>query len=269
MAKGEITLNREPVLPSAILKVDDVMHTVRNDVQEPDVNAGYEIIYEADGLLVVNKPAPLPVHPAGRFYKNSLTYILQEQFPEKNFHTIHRLDLLTTGVLVLATDPKMAGVVHRQMDRHQVSKVYGVLAVGDFGDKEFVIDAPIGRLQGNRRGVGETITEAKPATTRFTPIAKNGDVTLLKAEPITGRTNQIRVHVQAAGGHVLGDPLYGAARELRAQHLPEENGEQIKTKFIGLHCRAMSFSLAHNESPREFVASWPEHFLKYFGNELF
>ncbi len=254
IAREAITVNRDKASPDDIIKVGDIIHSFRNDVQEPDVRDDYEVLYEENGVLVVNKPAPLPVHAAGRYYKNSLLYILQEKFPDKKFHTIHRLDLWTTGVLFLATDPKAAAIIHREMDKGQVEKMYGVLATGNFMQKEFIVDEPIGRLSGNRRGVGGHLDEAKPAVTRFTVIAQKDDVTLLKAEPITGRTNQIRVHIQAAGGHIVGDPLYGAG--------------EAATDFMGLHCRSMRLKIAQGSEPTTFVAPWPDGFKKYFSVEL-
>ena len=248
---GDTSVNRQGTGPDYILKEKDLLHTVRHDVQEPDVNDRYKILYDKNGILVIDKPAPLPVHPAGRFFKNSLTQILREKFPEKTIHTIHRLDLWTTGVLLLATEEESAKFLHRQMEDGKIEKTYGVLARGDFGDKPFVIDRAIGRKNGAHRGFGDNITESKPCVTEFIPLAKKESVTFLKVKPLTGRTNQIRVHIQVAGGEVLNDPLY-------SQSPPKE--EDIE--FIGLHCREMRIKGRSGEALC-FEAPWPKSFLPF------
>lgn len=253
ITRGNVTLNHLATEAEQIIKTGDIIHTIRRDVKEPDVNDGYEILYEKEGLFIINKPAPLPVHASGRYYKNSLLTILREQYPQTAFHTIHRLDLWTTGVLILATEPKIARHLHLQIENQLLKKTYAVLAKGDFGDKAFTIDVPVGRKNGAHRGFGEGITEAKPSITEFVPLGQKDGVTLLKATPVTGRTNQIRVHIQAAGGHVLNDLLYS----------PEPPDEQ-KIDFMGLHCRAMRFMLPSNESVT-VTAPWPDGFLRWGG----
>lgn len=252
---GQITVNYGKVDPDYRLKDKDIIRTIRTDVQEPDVDAGYEILCNDRGVFVVNKPAPLPVHPAGRYFKNSLLHILREDFPDRIFHTIHRLDTWTTGVLVLATESERAKFLHHQVEEKSMTKVYGVMAVGDFGEDEFVINEPIGRIVGVQRGFGSEVREPKEAVTQFIQVAKKNGVTLLKAEPMTGRTNQIRLHVKAAGGHILNDPLY-------APHPTED------VPFMGLHCRSMSFRIEKDGQPGTFEAPWPEHFLERFGEEV-
>lgn len=251
MADGKITVNYGQVAANYVLKENDVIRTQRNDVQEPDVNAGYEILHDDRGVFVVNKPAPLPVHPAGRYFKNSLLHILREDFPDRAFHTIHRLDTWTTGVLVLATETERAKFLHRQVEDKSMSKVYGVMAVGDFGNKEFVVDVPTGRISGVQRGFGSDVREPKESVTRFTPLAKKDGLTLLRAEPVTGRTNQIRLHIKAAGGHILNDPLYAPN--------PTED-----VPFMGLHCRSMSFYVEPGDQRTTFTAPWPGHYFTYF-----
>lgn len=251
--RGLITVNQQGVGPEHKLKSDDVICTVRHDVIEPDVCADYEILSDRDGLFVVNKPSPLPVHPSGRYYKNTLITLLKEKYPDRNFHTLHRLDTWTTGVLLLATEANAARNVHRQVEAQTMKKAYAVLALGEFGDKPFTVDEPVGRIDGAHRGYGPGITEAKSARTLFIPVAKAGDKTLLKAVPATGRTNQIRVHVRVAGGHVFNDPLYAP------HHDPN-------LKFVGLHCVQMGFTGADGRDEL-FTAFWPQGFSCYFSRE--
>lgn len=264
IARGETTVNHEILPGDYVLKKDDMVRTWRRDVVEPPVNGEIEILHDDGGLFILNKKAPVPVHPSGRFFKNALTSILRERHPGTIFHTIHRLDLWTTGVLVLATDAKTAKCLHEQIKKRRVEKVYAVLAVGDFGTEPFTVDLAIGRKDGVTRGFGDGITEAKESVTKFTPLLAHraptgacceGTVTFLKAEPVTGRTNQIRVHIRAAGGHILHDPMYSPHPD------PQE-----KIAFLGLHCRRMAFILPSGE-PFSATAPWPPGFLNHFNAE--
>jgi len=250
--KGQVTVNGQGVDPSDFLSEGDIVHTVRHDIIEPDVRIDYTVLCDEKGLFIINKPAPIPVHPSGRYFKNSLLTVLREDYPDKKFHTIHRLDTWTTGVLLLATNPEVARVLHLHVEKSEMKKSYAVMARGDFGSEDFIIDEAVGRVDGAHRGFGENITDAKDSITEFRPIASRDGVTLLRAIPITGRTNQIRVHIQAAGGEVLNDPLYSSEQK--------EN-----QKYIGLHCVQMGFLI--DEEEMFFIAPFPEHFTKYFKNE--
>lgn len=254
---GDVTINHQGVDAETILNLDDEIRTKRHDVQEPDVNAELNILYDQDGLLVLNKSAPIPVHPSGRYFKNSLTTVLRETFPEKKFHTIHRLDKWTTGVLLLATEVEMAKHLHHLVETKQIQKQYGVIAIGTFPKEPFQIEAPIGRKAGAHRGTGNNITEAKACLTEFETVfakeIRGQPHTFLKANPVTGRTNQIRVHVQTAGGYVLNDPLYS----------PYEKSEEEMIPFLGLHCREMRFALPTGENV-SFQAPWPDEFFNLF-----
>jgi RluA family pseudouridine synthase len=276
---GKISVNRQGVEAGQTLQIDDEIITVRDDVQEPDVNEGFETLYNENGVLVLAKSAPLPIHPSGRFFKNSLLNILKEREPDQVFHTIHRLDLWTTGVLILGTEREAARFLHWQVEKNLMKKTYAVLARGEFGEKPFVIDEQVGREDGAHRGFGESVTEGKPAVTQFTPLAKREGITLLKAMPVTGRTNQIRVHVQAAGGSVWNDPLYS-----------ENPVSEELIPGMGLHCREMTFGVKKPEAvlPEKFFSSsanenllndlgeaqccqapWPAHYKLVFSeNEL-
>lgn len=256
IASGAAWVNDIVADSEQILQSGDVLKTERRGVVEPPVNDAIEILCDENGLLVLNKPAPLPVHPSGRYFKNTLVEILAERNPDKKFHPIYRLDAWTTGVIILATEDEAARILHRQVLKRRMRKFYAVLAKSINHEGSFVVDAPIGRVMGGIRGVGENTIKPKPAQTIFTVLAKNADVCLLRAELLTGRTNQIRVHLAHMGGHVLNDPLYG----------PEGKKNQDDLPYLGLHCREMHFEFPFG-NPRVARAPWPEHFKKYFSSE--
>ncbi|HLD44288.1 MAG TPA: hypothetical protein VJC18_02535, partial [bacterium] len=116
------------------------------------------------------------------------------------------------------------------------------------------------------------------AVTRFVPVCKKNNLTFLRVFPLTGRTNQIRVHVNVAGGHILGDPLYGGQVSTSDQLRSDQNNttqtctmSRLDPMFdpMFLHCRAMTFKPAIGADPVTFTADWPEHYLELFsGDEL-
>ena len=251
-----VSLNHQPALTSSVLQLGDEIRTKRLDVTEPDVNAHIEVLFDEQGLFVLNKAAPIPVHPSGRYFKNSLTSVLRELHPSQSFHTIHRLDKWTTGVLILATDSKVARHMHLQVEKQRIDKTYGVLAVGDFPRDTFLVDESIGRIDGVYRGTGDLALNSKSSQTEFTVMQSHPTIPqlhLLKAKPLTGRTNQIRVHVQTAGGYVLNDPLYS----------PSKQADDALIPFLGLHCREMKFLLPDGK-PLAIQAPWPAEFLELF-----
>lgn len=254
--KNDITVNHQGIDENYILKKDDVIRTIRRDIIEPKVNEAYEILFQQNGILILNKPAPLPVHPSGRFFKNTLTSILKEDLQLETIHTIHRLDLWTTGVLILATEKEAAKSLHLQVENQNMGKSYGVLAKGNFPDKPFEVNVPIGRVRGVRREAGNHIPKAKESKTVFFPICRKDDLTLLKAIPVTGRTNQIRAHIHYSKGFILNDPLYSPTP------IDEENID-----FMGLHCREMTFMIDEN-TRKSVLAPWPDGFHQIFGSNL-
>jgi 23S rRNA pseudouridine1911/1915/1917 synthase len=251
ITKGDIKINKEICEPGQVLQKDDVLHTLGRGIQEPPVNAELDVLLERDYVFVLNKKAPIPVHPSGRYYRNTLIHVLEEQYPGTKFHPIHRLDSWTTGVLVWATEPERAKFLHRQVEKKTIGKIYGVLAVGDLPKEKFLVDEAVGRLPGGVRGFGPELIDPKASRTEFTPYLTRNGVTILKANLLTGRTNQIRIHLQSIGAHVLNDPKFS----------PTPTEDNIP--FLGLHCRSMSFNILPNE-PITVTAPWPAGFLEHF-----
>jgi RluA family pseudouridine synthase len=178
-------------------------------VIEPDVNMHVGVLHEDEALIVLNKPAPLPMHAGGRFYNNTLQYVLDSVYYPQKPRPSHRLDANTTGVLVVARTRHFAGQVQPQFARGAVEKVYLARVQGQPTADEFTCDAPISDIAG---ALGSRIvdpTSGLPARTDFRVLERFADdTTLLEARPLTGRTNQIRVHLWHLGFPVCGDPTY-------------------------------------------------------------
>lgn len=183
--------------------------------REPDVNVDIRIVYEDEAVIVLNKPAPLPVHPSGQFNRNTLTHILSLIYQPQRPRPVHRLDANTAGVVVFARTRHMAGLLQPQFARGEVEKVYLARIQGHPPQDRFRCTAPISNEVGE---VGSRVIDEQdglPAVTEFTVIKRLSDGTaLIEARPLTGRTNQIRVHLWTLGWPICGDQLYMSAQQL-------------------------------------------------------
>jgi RluA family pseudouridine synthase len=182
---------------------------------EPSVNAAIQFIHEDEAILVIHKPAPLPVHPCGRYNRNTLDYILGLVYPNRKIRAAHRIDANTTGILVLTKARRFAAVLQPQFARGEVQKSYIVRVQGNPEKDSFVIDLPI-CVEPKEAGTREADLEnGLPSRTEFEVLERKSDgTTLLIAKPLTGRTNQIRVHLWEAGIPIMGDTVYLPGRKL-------------------------------------------------------
>ena len=199
----------QPALASQTVRAGERYRHRLSSVIEPDVNMHVEILHEDEALIVLNKPAPLPVHAGGRFHLNTLQHVLDSvYYPQKPRHS-HRLDANTTGVLVVTRTRHFAGLVQPQFASGEVEKIYLARVQGHPASDEFICDAPISENPGELGSRIVDPTSGLEARTEFRVLERFADGTsLLEARPLTGRTNQIRVHLWHLGFPVCGDPAY-------------------------------------------------------------
>lgn len=159
-------------------------------------------------MIVLNKPAPLPMHPGGRYTRNTLQQILNTIYRPQKPKPAHRLDANTTGLVIAARSRHFAGRLQSQFAEGRVRKTYLVRVHGHPVADELHCDAPIGR-QARASGTRECDALGAPAATQFKVLQRLADdTTLLEARPLTGRTNQIRLHCVFLGFPVVGDAAY-------------------------------------------------------------
>lgn len=188
---------------------------------EPEVNAQVRVLDEDEAVIVLDKPAPLPMHPCGRYNRNTLEFLLRCAWAPEVPRIIHRLDANTTGLVVCARTRHVAKLMQRAFSEGKVEKVYLARVTGMPEQDEWVIDAPIAR-EASRVGAREIDPQGgQAARTRVRVVERMADGTsLLVAEPLTGRTNQIRLHLAHAGYPIVGDSTYrveGAGAEVPTQ----------------------------------------------------
>ncbi|QDV31783.1 Ribosomal large subunit pseudouridine synthase A [Planctopirus ephydatiae] len=241
----------------APMRLDETVHPGQRIIHrlpgtiEPAVNADIRWLYEDESIVVINKPAPLPVHASGRFHRNTLQYLLAQIYDPQSPRAAHRLDAMTTGVLVLSRTRHMAGRLQPQFSRREVEKVYLARVQGEPAEESFECHAPMTDVAGvmGSREIDES--GGVEASTLFRLVQRLGDGTsLLEVRPITGRTNQIRVHLWHLGLPILGDPLYMPGGELATE---PKDSEQV----MCLHAWRIRFQHPVDRTTMEFTAPPP------------
>jgi RluA family pseudouridine synthase len=203
---------------------------------EPAVNAAIQLLHEDAAIVVVHKPAPLPLHPCGRFNRNTLQWILNQVYYPQKLRPVHRLDANTTGVVVFARTRHFAGELQTQFAAGAVEKHYLARIQGRPSEALFDCDAAIG-AQAKELGGRAVDEQGIAARTEFRTLFEFSDGTsLVAARPITGRTNQIRVHLQHLGLPVCGEQAY-----LPNHRLGETQTHQVDDAPLCLHALRISF----------------------------
>jgi RluA family pseudouridine synthase len=175
------------------------------------------VLHADDDLVVVDKPPHLVVHAAGAFPQHTFLTALAAIHPPRDgaqrLEPVHRLDRETSGVLVLARHAAAARALQRQFEARVVDKVYVAVVAGRLGADTLRIDAPIGRAGGGvtarRAVVAAGAPDARTAITDVAVIARHDAHTVVQLVPRTGRTHQLRVHLEHVGHPIVGDKLYG------------------------------------------------------------
>lgn len=215
---GGVQVDRKRVRVAGRLVASGIEVRVAFDPDQPPLpRIVIPVVFEDPWLLVVNKPAGLPTQGTWASDRHDLLAVLKTQRPELKLFLHHRLDQGTSGLLIFSKDPSINAELTRKFTEHDVRKTY--LARVSKPVAACTVDRPIGRLRNavpGRFGVEGDLMESKAAITEFRPATPEECAGLpeghwIIAEPRTGRTHQIRVHLASLGAPVRGDRLYGGA----------------------------------------------------------
>lgn len=220
---------------------------------EPAVNGDVTVLHEDEALIVLNKPAPLPMHAGGRYTRNTLQHILNSVYRPQKPKPAHRLDANTTGLVVVARSRHFAGRLQSQFAQGRVGKTYLVRVQGHPVVDQFECDAPIGK-EARASGTREVdAVSGAAAITRFVVRHRSPDGTsLLEARPLTGRTNQIRIHCAFLGFPVVGDAAY------RSQSDPPRQTLDVGEPPLCLHAWKIELSHPVSGEAISFTAAPPD-----------
>lgn len=225
---------------------------------EPE-NIPLDILYEDDDLLIVNKPKGMVVHPsAGHFsgtLVNAIMYHCKDSLSGINGEIrpgiVHRIDMDTTGSLIVCKNDNSHVNIAEQIKVHSVNRIYEGIVYGNVKEDEGTIEGAIGRHPVERKKMAINEKNGKPAITHYKVIERFGNYTYMQFKLETGRTHQIRVHMSSIGHPLLGDALYSSGKS------PFKNlcGQT-------LHARTIGFIHPSSQEYMEFHAPLPEYFEK-------
>ena len=219
LENGLILVNGKKEKPSYKLSENDVISVEDFPNEISDLNPEdipLDIVYEDDDLIVVNKPKGLVVHPGAGNEEHTLANALK--FHSENLSSlngefrpgiVHRIDKDTAGLLIVAKNDAAHVYLSSQLSDHTLGRKYYALVLGNIAENEGKIIAPIARDQKFRQKMAVDLLRGKEAETNFKVIKRFRECTLVECALKTGRTHQIRVHMNYIGHPVIGDPVYG------------------------------------------------------------
>ena len=256
---NNILVNGKSVKASYIVRVDDLIecdfeYKEKIDILPEDIPL--DIVYEDDDLLVVNKPSGMVVHPAVGNYSHTLVNALMyhcNNLSQVNGvirpGIVHRIDADTSGLLLVAKNDMVHVDLAKQISEKSVKREYITLVDGVIKEDTATIDAPIGRDVKNRKKMCVTADNSKDAITNIRVIERYKNSTLITCSLLTGRTHQIRVHMNYIGHSVINDPVYGS--------------KKLIDPLFGqmLHARKIGFVHPRTHEYMEFSCEPPEKFL--------
>ncbi|XP_053545742.1 pseudouridylate synthase RPUSD2 [Bombina bombina] len=230
---GRLRLNEEPVKDlDIVLKNNDFLRNTVHRHEPPVTAQPLHILVENDEMVVVDKPSSLPVHPCGRFRHNTVIFILGKEHNLKELHTIHRLDRMTSGVLMFAKTLEVSKKIDEQVRERQLEKEYVCRVCGEFPEEEVTCEEPI-LVVSYKIGVCCVDPKGKTCKTVFQRLSYNGKSSVVKCFPYTGRTHQIRVHLQYLGHPIVNDPIYNTEawgpNKGKGGHIGKTNDELLKS----------------------------------------
>ncbi len=247
ISRGFITVNGQRVATDYVIRHNDVLTHITHKHEPPVSGVAITVAAVSDKVVVVNKPPSMPVHSCGAYTHNCVQHILKRERPDLGpLHAVHRLDRLTSGVLIFARDPQSAAEISqairdKAVQKFYVARVHGSLpsaseaaanlaalsyvsitadAVGAEEHRRgsssldsdklraFTLSCPL-KCVDPRVGVHGCAADGKEAATHFELIATDGVSSVVRCRPISGRTHQIRLHLQLLGCPIANDPNYG------------------------------------------------------------
>jgi 23S rRNA pseudouridine1911/1915/1917 synthase len=270
---GRLRIGDRPATADQRLATGDTIAYAKAHA-EPWVDDRIGRLYVDDALLVVDKPAHLPMHADGPFVRNTLIHLLRRDFPEDDLALVHRLDRETSGVCVVPRTAAARAALHAQFERGKVQKAYVAVVRGRF-ERDLRCESPIGHARGSsvavRRSAAADALAPKAAATTFTVLERGPHATLVRCEPHTGRTHQIRVHLEAVGHPLLGDRLYGRpdddyltfVRSVKASGDPRRATPAGEPDRQLLHAHSLGIEHPLDGSARTFTAPVPAVFAEW------
>lgn len=236
-----VKVNDKPVKANYRLTLGDRVEVQFPDVTEPEIaaeNIPLDILYEDADIIIVNKPKQMVVHPAPGHYTgtlvNALMYHCGHGLSGINGTMrpgiVHRIDMDTTGSLVVCKNDMAHQSLSAQLKDHSIYRVYEAIVHGNLKEDEGTVNAPIGRHPTDRKKMSTHAKNSRTAITHYKVLKRFGNYTHIQCELETGRTHQIRVHLSSIGHPIVGDLVYGPKK----CPFPHLVGQTLHAKTLGI-----------------------------------
>ena len=229
------------------------------------VNTDFQIIHEDAAILVVDKPAPLAVHPVGSYAELNLHTLLKKdpRWAGAKIHFTHRLDAETSGVILIAKTYEAARFLGKEFLGRRVKKKYHAIVFGAPDPEEGSIDLPLGHDETSGFQTVRIVDQenGEAARTGYKTLYSNGDYSFLEIEPLTGRTHQIRAHLSFIGHPIVGDKIYidlNIFSKYVINGLDDEMLKTLKMKRLALHASLLGFTHPTTKESVTFSSELPE-----------
>ena len=259
---GQVKVNGKPVKANYRLVFDDRVEIYMPEVKEPDIepeNIPLDILYEDKDVLLVNKPKQMVVHPAPGHYSgtlvNAIMYHCGNELSGINGvmrpGIVHRIDMDTTGSLVICKNDASHQSLSEQLKEHSINRIYEAIVHGNLKEDEGTVNAPIGRHPTDRKKMSIHAKNGREAITHYKVLERFGNYTHIQCKLETGRTHQIRVHMSSIGHPLVGDMIYGPAK------CPFSNlqGQTLHAKTLGfIHPSTTEYLEVNAPLPDYFVS---------------
>ena len=258
--EGCVLANEQPLKANYKIQPEDTITIEIPDQKEPDIqpeNIPLSILYEDSELLVVDKPKGMVVHPSAGHYThtlvNALLFHCQGQLSGINGvlrpGIVHRIDMNTTGALVVCKTDRAHQSLALQLKDHSITRRYRAIVHGNLKEDEGTVTGDSGRHPTERKKMAVTQKNGKPAVTHYRVLERFGSFTYIECRLETGRTHQIRVHMSSIRHPLLGDDVYGPKK----CPFPGLRGQT-------LHAMVLGFLHPVSSEYMEFTAPLPEYF---------
>lgn len=220
---GAVLVNGKPVKSSYKVENGDRIRLEIPDAVEPEIEAepmALDILYEDSDIILINKPKGMVVHPAAGHYSGTLVNGLMAHCKNElsgingvmRPGIVHRIDMDTTGVLIVCKNDKAHNAIAEQLKVHSITRKYYAIVHGVLKADTGTVNAPIGRHPVDRKKMSINEKNGKEAVTHYRVLQRFRRFTFVECQLETGRTHQIRVHMASIGHPLLGDQVYGPAK---------------------------------------------------------
>jgi 23S rRNA pseudouridine1911/1915/1917 synthase len=250
--------------PADIVKSGEIVYLVRERFDEPPTPLHFGVLHEDEEVLLVDKPAGLPMHPTATYHKHTLSYLLRQQYDARNLFVpriAHRLDRETSGVVLCANTLAAERTLKKAFERHEIEKSYLAIVRGSLPESGD-IDFPMAPVREGLHVLMELREDGLRAFTHYEVRARADGHCLVALFPRSGRQHQLRVHLAAIGCPIVGDKLYGPEREAPFLEYIETGMTSALLARLGLerqalHAHTLSFTHPGNGERFEIEAPLP------------